>query len=315
MSQKKSSLNSAIIVSKTPSVVFDPENEIQRVDEELAEVMPRLVDHYKTYVRCFELEVLPLLLRAKQALPHGEWVEWYEAFREKWGINKSLRTVQRMFKLIRDGDDFTPRTRKPKVLPVPSQTQAEKDLADAREQLGASAAAGNEQAIEILAEYEQAVADEQPTINADGLVPVPLKELAVRLRIIADELFSAHCLDGFADELFTLAERLEDRQELDDRVLKVAERLAASPTGAVSATWVEKNIPRDRRFQEDMRFILKAGGTTYRGEEIIGGEADRFIRRFTRDQISAEFRNDLDNQLGGTAEPQSETLREIMGEA
>jgi hypothetical protein len=137
----------------------------------------------------------------------------------------------------------------------------------------------------------------EPEIRGEEGEPIPLATLADRLMGIADELRCAHYLDGFAEQIDALAEEVERRQELDERMEKVRKRMAKSPAG-ISERWFLRNTRRDRRFQEDMRNILKAGGTTYRGKKIIGSEIDPFIERFTRRELLAEITNDLSNQLG-----------------
>lgn len=131
----------------------------------------------------------------------------------------------------------------------------------------------------------------------------PLTSLADYLFRIADELACAWGLDGFADEIQAIGERLEDREVLNERMLKLDELMASRPKGVgVSSRYLFKNLRRDRRFQEDMRNIIKAGGTMYRGQKILGGD-DPYIWRFTRDEIKAEMglggkENVLENRIG-----------------
>lgn len=141
------------------------------------------------------------------------------------------------------------------------------------------------------------------TFETNGDVPpVPLKELADDLRLIGDELSAAYELDGFADELNELADRIEDRIELTARKQKLD--VAMSRTNA-NGTPFERNADqlikatrRDRRFAQDMRLILEAGGRTYRGMRIYGTRQEPYVFRFTRQEVLAEFRGDHWNQLG-----------------
>lgn len=130
--------------------------------------------------------------------------------------------------------------------------------------------------------------------------PIPLAKLADRLMGIADELRCAWGLDDFADQIDTIAERVEDREELDKRMEHLHKTWPKFPDGSPRPRSLDdamKHFRRDRRFQEDMRLIVKAGGTTYRGKPIKGGD-DPYIVRYTRKELMAEFKNDLDNQLG-----------------
>jgi hypothetical protein len=94
-----------IDVAKTTDDAFDAEKAIEEIDAELEKVMPRFIEHRNAAIRCFETEIFPLLVRAKRVLPHGEWEGWYEAFRTKWGVEKSLRSVQRMFKALKNDSE------------------------------------------------------------------------------------------------------------------------------------------------------------------------------------------------------------------
>lgn len=120
--------------------------------------------------------------------------------------------------------------------------------------------------------------------------------LADRLMCIADELRCGHQLDIFADQIDAMAERIEDREVLDGRMQVADERMRKSPCG-ISVQYTLKSVRRDRRYQEDMRNIVKAGGRFYRGKEIKGGD-DPYIIRFTRKELMAEFRHDCLTCLG-----------------
>ncbi|HET9283181.1 MAG TPA: hypothetical protein VFR24_14570 [Candidatus Angelobacter sp.] len=132
--------------------------------------------------------------------------------------------------------------------------------------------------------------------------PVPLEELAEDLRIIADELRVSYELDGFAQQLDELADRIEDRIELTKRKKRLEDNWPVnSQTGEPlprNADQLVKATRRDRRFQEDMRLILAAGGTTYRGQKIYGTKQEPHTFRYTRQEVLSEFRGDFWNQLG-----------------
>jgi hypothetical protein len=128
---------------------------------------------------------------------------------------------------------------------------------------------------------------------------------------IADELRCAWGLDIFADQIDAIAERVEDREELDARMQVADERIRKSPCG-ISVQYTLKSMRRDRRYQEDMRNIVKAGGRFYRGKEIKGGD-DLYIIRFTRKELMAEFRHDLPNMLGVGAFPDYQTPMDAIG--
>ena len=147
------------------------------------------------------------------------------------------------------------------------------------------------------------VAGDAPTVEPAGLedtnVPVPLAELADRLLSLAEELASAWCLDGFADDIESIAERVRDRDELNKRMHTLDERMAKRPEGwHPNQDMLMLQLRRDRRYIEDMKNILRGGGTKYRGQRIWGKDDDVFIFRFTRQEITAELGNDLPNQLG-----------------
>lgn len=141
------------------------------------------------------------------------------------------------------------------------------------------------------------VCRDRENLDDENYVPIPLATLGDRLMGIADELRVAHGLDVFADQIDVIAERVEDREELDRRMEKLAERAAKSPNG-ISGRSLFKQIRRDRRFVEDMKNILRAGGTTYRGQKILGTKDEPYIWRYTRAEIKAEIKNDLEHQLG-----------------
>ena len=136
----------------------------------------------------------------------------------------------------------------------------------------------------------------------DDLPPIPLRQLADDLNVIADELRAAYELDGFADELDAIAERIEDRTELTKRKKKLDESMSkTNPDGSPiqrNADQLIKATRRDRRFVEDMRLILAAGGSTYRGMKIYGTKEEPYIFRFSRQEILAEFRGQYWDQLG-----------------
>ncbi len=132
--------------------------------------------------------------------------------------------------------------------------------------------------------------------DIDALPPIPLKELGDDLMAVADELRCAWGLDGFADAIDLIAEKVEDREELNERKQKLDEQM--SDGRPRNADTLIKHTRRDRRFSEDMKLILRAGGTTYRGKKILGGKDDPYIQRYTRREILAEFKGDLLNQLG-----------------
>jgi hypothetical protein len=128
---------------------------------------------------------------------------------------------------------------------------------------------------------------------------------------IADELRCAWGCDIFADQIDAMAERVRDREQLDKRMMAAYERMAKAPSG-ISKQYTLKSMRRDRRFQEDMRLIIKAGGTTYRGKKILGGD-DPYTVRFGRKELMAEFRRDFPNQLGVGAFPDYETPKNTIG--
>jgi hypothetical protein len=131
----------------------------------------------------------------------------------------------------------------------------------------------------------------------------PLTSLADYLFRIADELGCAWGLDDFCEEIQAIGEKLLDQDVLNERMLKLEERAAQLPKGVgISGRYLFKELRRDRRFQEDMRNIIKAGGTMYRGQKIMGGD-DPYIWRFTRDEIKAEMglggaKNVVKNRIG-----------------
>lgn len=135
---------------------------------------------------------------------------------------------------------------------------------------------------------------EAETFNRETLIP--LSELADHLMRVADELRCAHGLDGFADAIDQIAEKVEDREELNRR--KQALDVKMSDGRPRKADDLIRHARRDRRFQEDMKLILKAGGTTYRGKKIMAAKSGPYIERYSRKEIIAEFKGDLPNQLG-----------------
>ena len=138
-------------------------------------------------------------------------------------------------------------------------------------------------------------ADKEADIfNRETSIPLPI--LADQLMRVADELRAAWGLDGFADAIDAIAEKVEDREELNRR--KQALDVKMSDGRPRSADALIRHARRDRRFQEDMRLILRAGGTTYRGKKIMAANSEPFIQRYTRREIIAEFKGDLANQLG-----------------
>ena len=150
--------------------------------------------------------------------------------------------------------------------------------------------------------------------DIDDLPPIPLNELADDLGAIADELRVVYELDGFARLLDDVAERLLDGEELTKRKERLDETWPVnSETGEPlprSADQLIKHARRDRRHQEDMKLILRAGGTTYRGQKFLGGKDDPYINRFTRQEVIAEFKVDWRNQLGRKSEEREEPANE-----
>jgi hypothetical protein len=96
---------------------------------------------------------------------------------------------------------------------------------------------------------------------------------------------------------------MQDREELNKRMVTVDKLFDKMPNHAVSSRYLFKALRRDRRFQEDMRLIIKAGGDTYRGKKILGGD-DPYIWRFTRAEIKAELKGELGGQLGVCHKPE-----------
>src|ERR1700721_2319602 len=85
-----------LTIPKTTDDVF----EIDRLKAEANDIASELVGK----IRALGSRLIPVLLRIKEQLPHGEWTQWYEEFREKYSF-KSLRQVQRDFKQLTAGDD------------------------------------------------------------------------------------------------------------------------------------------------------------------------------------------------------------------
>jgi hypothetical protein len=129
--------------------------------------------------------------------------------------------------------------------------------------------------------------------------PIPLLKLADSLMGLADELRCAWDLDGFADQIDAIAEEVERREELNKRMQVAHEHIRKSPCG-ISVQYTLKAMRRDRRFQQDMKLILQAGGTTFCGKNILGSTGDLYTVRFSRKELMAEFKGDLKNQLGMT---------------
>jgi hypothetical protein len=138
--------------------------------------------------------------------------------------------------------------------------------------------------------------------DIDSLPPIPLNELADDLGAIADELRCAYELDKFADDIDAIGERITDRQVLNERMAgyekQAKQELPDGSPRALNMDTTIRHCRRDRRFQEDMKLILKAGGKTYRGQRIQGGKNDPYIQRLTRQEVIAEFKGDWRNQLG-----------------
>jgi hypothetical protein len=85
--------------------------------------------------------------------------------------------------------------------------------------------------------------------DIDALPPIPLKELSDDLMAVADELRAAWGLDGFADAIDAIAEKVEDREELNRRKQELDKKM--SDGRPRSADDLIRHARRDRRFQED----------------------------------------------------------------
>jgi hypothetical protein len=112
-----------------------------------------------------------------QDMPES-WTSWFNSFVEGTGFPLSLRQVQRKIAMLRGDAPATP-AEEPKELPE------ERLLAEAREQFGAAAAAGNEQAIAIIADYAQRLADAEDTEEAKQNINVVAVEMTRRLQSVA----------------------------------------------------------------------------------------------------------------------------------
>jgi len=137
----------------------------------------------------------------------------------------------------------------------------------------------------------------------DDYVVIPLPRLAEILTDIADELYDGqHALDGFAEQLESIAFWLLEREELDRRMQTLSKRVAKRPEAARKSglNWdsCSKELRRDRRNQDEMRILLAAGCKTYMGKPIKGSEKDPWVERFTRQQVEAEMSFDIKNMLG-----------------
>ena len=143
------------------------------------------------------------------------------------------------------------------------------------------------------------------TIEEDYVV-IPLPRLAELLTDIADELYDGqHALDGFAEQIESIAFWLNEREELDRRMRmlgdRVAKRSEAAQKSGLNLDMTSKELRRDRRNQNEMRILFQAGCKTYMGRPIKGNENDPWVERFTREQVKAEMTLDLKHQLGVTA--------------
>jgi hypothetical protein len=149
------------------------------------------------------------------------------------------------------------------------------------------------------------MADASKMVECDHLVfvggdPIPLAKLADTLGAVADELRCEYYLDDFAARIDAIAEDVKRRELLSERKAVLERTWPKNPDGtyrARSASNLMKHLRRDRRYQQDMRLILKAGGTTYRGKEIKGGD-DPYIVLFNHREMLAEFRADWEKRLG-----------------
>jgi len=287
------------------------------INERTTKWQPRFAD----VMAEFEEEILPLLEQMNSLLSyHGlrhtpglpGWGAWYEKFRRSINLNWHMRKVQRKLAKFRgEPTGRTTVTRGTKL--TPEQASAAKLLDDAKQELGAAAAAGNEPAAAIIAEYEEAytraMAGGLPAavkVEAEPVAVPTLAAIADRLTVIAREL-GALGLNGFADVADDLAERVQDREELNKRMDKLRERMAERPAGwRPNSDMLMLQLRRDRRYIIDMKNILSAGGTTYRGQKIWGKGDDVFIKRYTREEIQAELDGDRVDQLGVWGKYESE---------
>ena len=146
-----------IISEKTPreiSKTTDVANadEISHLGRDINDLMTKLVAQHNRWLGRVDTELLPLLYRMRGLLPHGQWGAWYKAFCTHWRITMTMRTVQRKFAELEAGWNGSP---SPSRSPSPTPELPEATLlAQAKEQFGASAAAGNEQAAGIIAQYQ-----------------------------------------------------------------------------------------------------------------------------------------------------------------
>lgn len=100
--------------------------------------------------------------------------------------------------------------------------------------------------------------------------------------------------NDWADRLNQIADEIGQRIELEKRIEGHNLRTPLKT--------LIKNLVRDRRFAEDMKLILKAGGTHYRGQPILGSENEPYIKLTHRRHVKAELTFDLDNRLGSKPE-------------
>ena len=140
----------------------------------------------------------------------------------------------------------------------------------------------------------------------EDYVVLPLPRIAELLMEIADELYDGqHGLDGFAEQIESIAFWLNEREELDRRMRMLGDRVAKRPEAAQKSglNWdaTSKELRRDRRNQNEMRILLQAGCKTYMSKPIKGNENDPWVERFTREQVKAEMTLDFKHQLGVTA--------------
>lgn len=77
----------------TPNVVFDRAQLERAIDDKTSEIFGQFNER-------LESELYPLLYQMKQSLPHGEWIFWFERYKNRSHLKLSLRTVQRRFKAL-----------------------------------------------------------------------------------------------------------------------------------------------------------------------------------------------------------------------
>lgn len=173
----------------------DVANERETLEREIDDKATEIIGQFSSRI---EYELLPLLYRMRGLLPHGEWGNWFERFRTRVRFQWTIRNVQRKFKELEDGWKADPAAKPIRNLPSPALTQeqatAAKNLADAKEQLGPAADAGNEPAAAILAGYEEAyakaMADTASEVETAG--PISAEEV---YKLLAPLLYSYYLRD------------------------------------------------------------------------------------------------------------------------